>query len=110
MRTVQQITCETRKSSLRDLLTLIVPSANSVSPLKIATANQLIHATQKKFYSVLIFVTACRRQGSSSEVEALTLLWNVLKWFPDVFRGEFYDFKNKQNPIEGLFHLRKILH
>ena len=30
-------------------LTLIVPSANSVSPLKIAIANRLIHATQKNF-------------------------------------------------------------
>ena len=28
-------------------LTLIVPSANSVSPLKIAVANRLIHAIQK---------------------------------------------------------------
>ena len=79
------------------ILTLIVPSANSVSPLKIAVANLLIHATQKKFYSVLIFVTACSRQGSSSDVEALTFLWHVLNWFPYVSRGEFYDFKNKQN-------------
>ena len=40
-------------------LTLIVPSANSVSPLKIAVANRLIHASQKKKnYSVFIFVTA----------------------------------------------------
>ena len=30
-------------------LTLIVPSANSVSPLKIAIANRLIHATHKNF-------------------------------------------------------------
>ena len=31
------------------VLTFIVPSANSVSLLKIAIANRLIHATQKNF-------------------------------------------------------------
>ena len=78
-------------------LTLIVPSASSVSPPKIAFCKSAYTRHSKKFYSVLIFVTACSRQGSSSDVEALTLLWNVLKWFPDVSRGEFYAFKNKEN-------------
>ena len=33
--------------SMNTVLTLIVPSANSVSPLKIAVENRLIHAIHK---------------------------------------------------------------
>ena len=43
-------------------------------------------------YSVAFLVTAWL-----VIVEGFDLAVECMKWLPDVYRGEFYDFKNKQN-------------
>ena len=44
--------------------------------------------------------------GKWFRCEGVDLAVECMKWLPDVYRGEFYDFKNKQNelPISPIFY------
>ena len=71
-------------------LTLTAPSANSVSPFKIAIANRHIHAIHKNCIVYLFFITACSKWGSGSEVKAFHLAVECMKWLPDMCIGESF--------------------
>ena len=79
-------------------LTPIVQSANSVSPLEIVVANRLIHAIHKNciVYGTY-FCNSMQQIGKWFSYQGFDLAVECMKQLLDVCRGEFYDFKNKQN-------------